>query len=109
MNITSSNKYSAFFRNLSSPLRVDILSILKSSEKGLSVNEMSEALKIEQSKLSHALSGLRKCKIVEVNKLGKLRIYSLNKKTMLPILQIIDAHAKENCSDKCWNCVGCSQ
>jgi ArsR family transcriptional regulator len=109
MNTNSSNKYSAFFRNLSNPLKADILAILKLKQAGLSVNEISESLKVEQSKISHALTGLRKCKIVEVTRLGKQRVYSLNTKTMLPILQIIDAHAKENCSNKCWNCVGCSQ
>ena len=109
MKEASSNKYSVFFRNLSTPIKVDILTILKSKPAGLSVTELSESLKIEQSKISHALTGLRQCRIVEVAKFGKQRIYTLNEKTMLPILKIIDVHAKENCSDKCWNCVGCSQ
>jgi len=75
----------------------------------MSVGELSESMKIEQSKLSHALASLRECNLVEVKKEGKLRIYSLNKKTLLPILDIIDQHARSFCSEKCWACVGCSQ
>lgn len=109
MRVKSSNKYSAFFGNLSSPLKADILSLLKHSPIGLSVKEISENLKVEQSKISHSLSKLKNCNIVSVEKSGKQRIYSLNKKTLLPILEIIDNHAKEYCSDKCWSCLGCSK
>jgi len=89
------NKYHIFFTNLSNPLKIDIISELK--EKPLSVLELAEKLKVEQSKLSHALSSLRCCYIVEVKQKGKQRIYSLNKETILPILKIIDKHEKKFC------------
>ena len=95
----SSNKYYGFFRNLANPLKIDIISILK--EKPCSVTELVKKLKIEQSKLSHALASLKKCSIVQVKKLGKKRIYYLNKKTILPILKIIEKHEKTYCK-YCW-------
>jgi DNA-binding transcriptional ArsR family regulator len=92
--------YHIFFRNLANPLRVKIITSLK--QKPSSVNELSERLNIEQSKLSHALSHLRKCNLVVSEQKGKQRIYSLNKKTILPILKLIDKHAQEFCTNK--NC-----
>ena len=98
--IPCSNKtYHYFFRNLANPLQIKIISCLKSKEK--SVTELVKELKIEQSKLSHALSSLKACNIVKVKQKGKSRIYSLNKKTIVPILNLIDKHAISNCGGKC--------
>ncbi len=98
----SDNTYHIFFTNLANPLRIKIISSLKKRES--SVGELSKELKIEQSKLSHALKLLRHCNIVEVKQNGKKRIYSLNKKTILPILKIIDTHSKIFCGGNCKEC-----
>jgi DNA-binding transcriptional ArsR family regulator len=95
--------YHIFFRNLGNPLRIQIISALK--EKPSSVNVLSKKLKVEQSKLSHALAQLRSCNLVISEQKGKQRIYSLNKKTMLPILELIDKHAKEFCTHKECSCL----
>ena len=87
--------YHIFFRNLANPVKISIISALK--EKESSVGELSKKLKIEQSKLSHALSSLHHCNIVESKQEGKQRIYSLNKKTILPMLNLIDKHKCEFC------------
>jgi len=84
-----------FFKNLANPLKTNIISSLK--EKSKSVNELSDELKIEQSKLSHALINLKSCRIVTDKQEGKKRIYTLNKKTILPILKIIDKHRTNYC------------
>lgn len=97
--------YHIFFTSLANPLRVSIISAL--SEKDMCVNELIKKLKIEQSKLSHALSGLKKCNLVSVEQNGKKRIYSLNKKTMLPMLKLIDKHTHENCGEDCEECTMC--
>ena len=47
-------------------------------EKSMSVSELAQATGIEQSKLSHALSSLKFCNLVNVNEEGRKRIYSLN-------------------------------
>ncbi len=97
----SKSTYYRFFSNLSNELRMDIINILKDYPR--SVNEISNSLKIEQSKISHALQYLKCCNIVISKQVGKNRIYSLNKKTIIPILKIIDKHAQIYCNGKC-NC-----
>ena len=98
------NKYHLFFTNLANPLKIDV--ILSLRKKAQSVSELSKSLKVEQSKLSHALASLRCCNIVEVKQEGKQRIYSLNKKTILPMLDLIDKHAKTFCGGSCACCKG---
>ena len=97
------NTYHVFFTNLANPLRIDIVTLLREKEK--SVTEISKALGVEQSKVSHALSTLKCCSIVEVKQKGKQRIYFLNKKTIIPILKLIDKHAKVFCKNT--ECGGC--
>ena len=94
-----SSTYYVFFSNLASPLRIKIVEILK--ESPMNVSQLSKTLRVEQSKLSHALKNLRCCNIVNVKQKGKQRIYSLNKKTIVPILKLIDKHAKTFCKGGC--------
>lgn len=90
--------YHIFFTNLANPLKMDIILSLKNSKK--SVNELKEELKVEQSKISHALACLKKCSIVVSEQKGKQRIYYLNKKTIVPMLGLLDKHARTNCDCK---------
>jgi len=101
--------YHIFFSKLSSPLKIEIISLLKKNEKGLSVTEITKTMWVEQSKLSHALADLRSCNLVTVKQKGKQRIYSLNKETMLPILEIIDKHAQSYCGGNCAYCAKCEE
>jgi len=87
--------YYFFFSKLANKLKIDIIKELRKSPS--SVMNLVKKLKVEQSKLSHALASLRCCNIVLCEKKGKERIYSLNKETILPILKIIDKHRKKFC------------
>ena len=87
--------YHIFFKNLANPVKTKIIHALKQKPK--SVSEIMKETGIEQSKLSHALANLRFCKIVLAKQKGKERIYSLNKKTIIPILKIIDKHRVNFC------------
>jgi len=87
--------YHTFFKNLANGVKTDIIASLK--EKPKSVTELVKELNVEQSKLSHALANLRFCNLVTSKQVGKKRIYSLNKKTILPILRIIDKHRESSC------------
>lgn len=89
------NPYHDFFSNLSNPLKMEIVLELNKTTKN--VSQLSKTLKQEQSKISHALASLKKCKIVEMKQQGKERVYSLNKSTIIPILQIIQHHSIKNC------------
>ena len=98
----NNNTYHVFFRNLSNNLRINIIAELKKGD--LSVTELVEKLKVEQSKISHALSLLKRCNIVKSKIEGKKRIYSLNKRTILPILKLIDKHEQTFCGGNCKFC-----
>lgn len=58
----------------------------------LDVNSITKQLKSEQSAISHNLRKLEACNILECKKKGKQRIYSLNKSTVLPVLDIYQKH-----------------
>lgn len=91
----NSNPYHDFFSNLANPLKMNIVLELNKEEKN--VSQLSNSLKQEQSKISHALSSLKKCNIVDMKQKGKQRVYYLNKSTIVPILKIIRHHSIKNC------------
>lgn len=84
-----------FFTNLSNPLKLAIVSSLEEGDKN--VTELSIDLGVEQSKLSHALASLKRCKIVESKISGKERVYSLNKKLIFPFLKLMNQFEEEFC------------
>ena len=94
-----SNSYKDFFVNFANETKLNIIVTLRN--KPLCVNEIAEKIGEEQSKVSHNLRKLTKCKILEMKKEGKKRVYSLNHDTVLPILRIVEEHVKLNCSKYC--------
>lgn len=99
MKPNSDNPYHIFFTNLANPLKISI--IISLTEKEKNVTELSKKLNIEQSKISHALSSLKGCNIVQAKQKGKQRVYFLNKKTIIPMLKLIDKHTSFYCKSKC--------
>lgn len=99
MRIKVDTPYHLCFETLSSELRMNILNSLKSSPK--SVNELASELNIERSTVSHALSMLKLCSIVDMKKKGKNNVYSLHDKSMLnmkgDVLEVLDKHMKQFC------------
>ncbi|MBU2640164.1 MAG: metalloregulator ArsR/SmtB family transcription factor [Nanoarchaeota archaeon] len=93
------NKSYNFFTHLANPTKFKIIMALK--ESPLSVTEIINTLKEEQSKISHNLKSLTQCHIVEVKKQGKKRIYELNKDTILPMIELVKLHARKYCLGKC--------
>lgn len=91
----TNNPYHIFFKNLANPLKIKI--IIKLKEKPFAVKNLAKELNEEQSKISHALYLLKHCSIVNSKEKGRARIYKLNKKTILPILKIIDKHKIQFC------------
>ena len=84
-----------FFETLGTGLKIDLIFQLK--KRPLSVKQLSENLKEERSKVSHALISLLECGLVRVRKEGKSRIYILNKDTILPLLNLVEKHIKKYC------------
>jgi len=64
---------------------------------GKNVSEICRATGFEQSMVSHNLKELEYHGMVFMQKKGKFRYYSVNEKTITPLLELIDAHMKEYC------------
>lgn len=90
-----SDKCHLFFETLGTELKLDLLLRLK--EKSSNVSDLSKRLGQERSKVSHALISLLDCGLVKVREKNKNRIYSLNRETTLPLLNLVDKHIKKFC------------
>ena len=75
-----------FFKALAHPIRIRILDCLRDGEKG--VNELSEALKIEQANVSQQLAVLRMRNIVIGRKSGSNVYYSVSDRTLFKLLDV---------------------
>ena len=91
--------YETFFLNFSNKTKLDIILALK--EKPLNVTEITKKLDAEQSKISHNLKKLAACNLINVKQQGKMRIYSLNHNTVLPILKLVEKHVQNHCKGSC--------
>lgn len=91
--------YSTFFETIANKTRLRILEALQN--KPVSVTEICAALNEEQSKISHNLKCLADCHFIDVTKNGKKRIYSLNKATIVPLMELVRKHVTKYCCDEC--------
>ncbi|KYK27341.1 hypothetical protein AYK26_03725 [Euryarchaeota archaeon SM23-78] len=91
--------YEEFFKNFANKTKFKIIMRLKN--KPMSVNELSKAMREEQSKISHNLAKLARCSILNVKQKGKQRIYSLNKDTVMPMLKLVEKHVEKHCDMRC--------
>ncbi len=89
------NAYKLFFGTLVSEPRLKILNFLMCDEKN--VSEIVKELKMDQTAVSHDLTRLKNCGFVQDKIKGKFRYYSLNKKTIAPLMKIIDNHMSQFC------------
>ena len=96
--------YENFFANFSNHTRMQIIGALM--EKPMSVSEIVAKVGEEQSNVSHHLQHLTKCKILGVKKKGKQRIYAINKKTVNPMLKLVESHTY-GCGGSCASCNLC--
>jgi len=91
----SEKAYKIFFGTLNNKNRLKIINLLRKGKK--CVDEISKELKFNQTTVSHNLKRLLHCGFVFVEKKGKHRYYSLNKKTIKPLMSLIDKHMHHFC------------
>jgi DNA-binding transcriptional ArsR family regulator len=91
--------YDLFFETISNKVRIRILQLLQ--KRPMPVNEICQYLGEEQSKVSHNLKRLTDCHLVEAERKGKQKIYSLNTETMLPLMKLVEEHVKKYCCESC--------
>ncbi len=82
--------YRLFFRAFSNNTRFEIIKLLRKDSKN--VSEICKEVGFEQSRVSHNLKCLEACGFVNSEWKGKNKIYSLDKKHIIPILDNIDKH-----------------
>lgn len=87
-----------FFSTLANPTRLAILELLREGPKN--VTEIAEALKKEQSLISHNLKPLLRCRFVFSERRKRERFYYLNKETMEKLFKIFAYHAEKYCPAK---------
>lgn len=87
--------YDYFLGTLSNRTRLKIINTLLDGQKN--VGQLTKAIGVDQSTISNNLKRLRDCGFVEVKPDGKQRIYVLNKKTIEPLLKLINAHVNKYC------------
>ena len=95
----NSNLCEKFFAILADRNRLSILNLIL--EKDLTVNEISKNLNLEQSLVSHHLKSLKEHGFVDYKIEGKTRLYSVNKETMRPLMDIMRAHVSKFCGFAC--------
>lgn len=87
--------YKIFFGTLVSEPRLKIINLLRRGRKN--VSEIIEELKMDQTAASHDLKRLRECGFVISERDGKFIYYSLNDKSIKPLMEIIEKHMGEYC------------
>ena len=87
--------YQLFFSTLANETRLTLINALR--EKPLNVTQLCQTTDLEQSLVSHHLKMLEYHGMVFKNQQGKFRYYTVNEKTIKPLLEFIDAHMKEYC------------
>ncbi len=87
--------YGLFFGALANENRLKILNVLR--KKALNVTEIAKVTRFEQTLVSHHLKMLEYHGMVFVQREGKFKFYSLNQKTIQPLLDLIDTHMKQYC------------
>jgi DNA-binding transcriptional ArsR family regulator len=84
-----------FFSTLANPTRLAILELLHDGPKN--VTQIAEALKQDQSMISHNLKPLLRCSFVFSERRKKERLYYLNKETIEKLFKLFSQHAEKYC------------
>ncbi len=94
------SNYHIFFGMLANKLKLDIVDVLV--QKPMGATEIAGRIGAERSRVSHALLSLEKCNLLQAERNGKYRVYSLNKDTMIPLMRLVDRHVSRHCK-YCWS------
>ncbi|MGG1575673.1 ArsR/SmtB family transcription factor [Fictibacillus sp. NRS-1165] len=82
------------FKALSDPTRIRILHLL--SQKECSVNEITEALSLLQSTVSHQLRFLKNLRLVKFRRSGTTLFYSMDDEHVIDLLKQAIHHASHD-------------
>ena len=95
MKLALQQPYQQFFGTLANQVRLDIIEVLRNGKKN--VSSIVDKLSYDQSTISHSLRRLEECGFVTVEQKGTERIYTLNEKTIKPLLSLMHTHMEKYC------------
>src|SRR3989338_6963334 len=95
MKQTLKHPYNIFFGTLANQIRLEIIMLLKSEPKN--VTQISKTLGYQQPTVSKNLQRLETCGFVFCEEKGKESFYSLNRKTIQPLIEMMNAHVSQYC------------
>lgn len=87
------NLHRLFFKAFSNQTRLEIIQLLR--KKPLTVTEICNKTKFEQSRVSHNLKCLEHCSFAKVTRHGNFRKYELDEETIVPIIDLFEKHIKK--------------
>ncbi|HZW56121.1 MAG TPA: metalloregulator ArsR/SmtB family transcription factor [Nitrososphaerales archaeon] len=85
--------YVLVFKVLSNQVRLKLIEALRDGERD--VGQLCSDIKEEQTRVSHELKCLTVCGFANYRRDGKRIIYSLNSKTVIPILDAASKHVEK--------------
>ncbi len=88
--------YALFFDTLGNETRLFVLNSLQKKPKN--VGDIVNETGLEQTHVSHSLKRLEQCEFVTKKRKGKFMEYAINKKTIAPLLSLIDEHVQQYCA-----------
>jgi len=91
--------YVVFLETLCNENRLRIIDLLRKCP--LNVSQICNQLKMNQTTASHNLARLEKCGFVKSLKEGKFTFYSINKKSIEPLMNLIESHLNNYCRKLC--------
>lgn len=100
--------YKTFFTTLGNPNRLKIIHFL-AQHGPRKVQDIVRGTRLEQTAVSHNLQRLLTCQFVHLRRQGRERVYSINEKTIKPLLALLDKHVKKYCEKVCEFCGDHSQ
>ena len=89
-----------FLTTLSNKTRLAVIYALK--DKPTNVTQLTKDLGIHQTSVSHSLKRLLDCGFVFVERNGKERVYSVNQKTIKPLISLMEDHVNKFCAKRCY-------
>ena len=87
------NLHRLFFKAFSNQTRLEIIELLR--KKPLTVTEICNKTRFEQSRVSHNLKCLENCGFVKVTPNGNFRKYELDIEIIVPIVDLFEKHIKK--------------
>jgi DNA-binding transcriptional ArsR family regulator len=92
--VVETKSHVVIFQAHASPTRVRTLRALR--EPAMSLTRTRDEAGVKQTNASHNLRCNVICGLITVARMGKSRIYSLTKETVLPILEIMVDHLRKS-------------